>query len=256
MENVAWPMKGRRAGQIWPGVARYWSSKGNADEQSDEHLLLRLAHPACLVREVQIQAFKAEFQAVSSCCKPLEHLLVRHLQCAAFNANSCRLPVACVSNNQAPCRLRPPTPCYMQIAASTWLRVLIQSSLLLRCSAEAACMLMSMVILTVLDMFMQAGDCCNFACREPQSMHRRRYHLSWVVWTASRPLVGQGQSQPFWRHRTIVVSSTGHPNTKWPRMLTCSTLRSHPHHAWAASCRCLPLQPPLTCSHPQSCTAV
>ena len=67
VENVAWPMKGRRAGQIWPGVARYWSSKGNADEQSDEHLLLRLAHPACLVREVQIQAFKAEFQLVSSC---------------------------------------------------------------------------------------------------------------------------------------------------------------------------------------------
>ncbi|KAK9830652.1 hypothetical protein WJX74_000319 [Apatococcus lobatus] len=63
VENVAWPMKGRRTGQIWPGVARYWSSKGNAVEHSDEQVLLRLAHPACLVREVQIQAFKAEFQA-------------------------------------------------------------------------------------------------------------------------------------------------------------------------------------------------
>ena len=65
MENIAWPLKGRRTGLIWPGVARYWSSKGNADEHSDEQLVLRLAHPACLVREVQIQAFRAEFQEVS-----------------------------------------------------------------------------------------------------------------------------------------------------------------------------------------------
>ncbi len=64
VENVAWPLKNRRAGTVWPGVARYWSSKGHEDVDSDENLLLLLAHPACLVREVHVQAFKAEFQQV------------------------------------------------------------------------------------------------------------------------------------------------------------------------------------------------
>ena len=70
MENVAWPLRGRRVGQIWPGVARYWSSKGHDDEDSDEQLLLRLAHPTCLIREVHIQAFQAEFQTVSLLTSP------------------------------------------------------------------------------------------------------------------------------------------------------------------------------------------
>ena len=43
----------------------YWSSKGSASEDSAEWLLLRLAHPACLVRSVAVRPFRATFQRVS-----------------------------------------------------------------------------------------------------------------------------------------------------------------------------------------------
>ena len=42
----------------------YWSSKGSAAEDSAEWLLLRLAHPACLVRSVAVRPFRATFQRV------------------------------------------------------------------------------------------------------------------------------------------------------------------------------------------------
>lgn len=42
----------------------YWSSKGSAAEDSAEWLLLRLVHPACLVRSVAIRPFRATFQRV------------------------------------------------------------------------------------------------------------------------------------------------------------------------------------------------
>ena len=43
----------------------YWSSKGSVAEDSCEWLLLRLAHPACLVRSVAVRPFRATFQRVS-----------------------------------------------------------------------------------------------------------------------------------------------------------------------------------------------
>ena len=42
----------------------YWSSKGSGAEDSGEWLLLRLAHPACLVRSVAVRPFRATFQRV------------------------------------------------------------------------------------------------------------------------------------------------------------------------------------------------
>ena len=50
----------------------YWSSKGSAAEDSAEWLLLRLAHPACLVRSVAIRPFRATFQRVRA---PSKHRL-------------------------------------------------------------------------------------------------------------------------------------------------------------------------------------
>ena len=90
---------------------------------------------------------------------------------------------------------------------------------------------------------MQTVECCRFACRELRSMRHRKCRLSWVVWPALRPVVSQGRSQTSWRCAHIEASSTGHPNIQWQRMLSCSTSRSRPHHALAAFCRCLPLQP-------------
>jgi hypothetical protein len=40
----------------------YWSSSGSEDDNSDEFLLYRLAHPFCLVSSVSIRPFRAWFQ--------------------------------------------------------------------------------------------------------------------------------------------------------------------------------------------------
>lgn len=86
----------------------------------------------------------------------------------------------------------------------------------------------------------QARECCKSACRELQCMHRRGFHSSWVVWTALRPLAGQGPSPTSCRHAPTQASSTGRQPTQWQRMPTCNSLRSRPHHALEGSSRCHP----------------
>ena len=46
----------------------YWSSAGSESASANEFLTFRLAHPLCLVREVQIRPFRAHFQLVSAGC--------------------------------------------------------------------------------------------------------------------------------------------------------------------------------------------
>ena len=61
-----------RSRSLWQ--PNYWSSAGSESASANEVLTFRLAHPLCLVREVQLRPFKAHFQLVSggwlrgSCC--------------------------------------------------------------------------------------------------------------------------------------------------------------------------------------------
>ena len=53
-----------RSRSLWQ--PNYWSSAGSETASSNEVLTFRLAHPLCLVREVQIRPFRAHFQLVSA----------------------------------------------------------------------------------------------------------------------------------------------------------------------------------------------
>ena len=52
-----------RSRSLWQ--PNYWSSAGSESASANEVLTFRLAHPLCLVREVQIHPFRAHFQLVS-----------------------------------------------------------------------------------------------------------------------------------------------------------------------------------------------
>lgn len=51
--------------RVFRACVGYWSSIGSPDPASSEWIGLRVVHPLCLLREIQIRPYKAYFQMVN-----------------------------------------------------------------------------------------------------------------------------------------------------------------------------------------------